>query len=101
MGRQFDELITQLPGAIQQVTSYLEQTEWGRWVLGRAAKAGHWFAQPEVMARDRGRAVAMRLKPAVCGAKRSWERNLRGPTTPHMAQLNVVSRDLEGVDCGA
>lgn len=50
VGRQFDELIAQLPGAVQQLTSHLEQTEWGRWLLGRAAKAGQWFAQPEAMA---------------------------------------------------
>lgn len=50
VGRQFDELIAQLPGAVQQVTSQLEQTEWGRWILGRAAKAGQWLAQPEALA---------------------------------------------------
>ncbi len=49
VGRQFDELVAQLPGAVQKVTSKLEQTEWGRWVLGRASKVGQWLARPEAM----------------------------------------------------
>jgi predicted PurR-regulated permease PerM len=49
IGRQFDELIAQLPGAMAKLTAYLEQSEWGRWILERAAKAGQWLAHPEAL----------------------------------------------------
>ncbi len=46
VGRQFDELIAQLPGAVDKVTAHLEQTDWGRWILSRATKAGQMMSQP-------------------------------------------------------
>lgn len=49
VGSQFDQLVEQLPGAVQKVSGYLEQQEWGRWLLGRAAKLGEMASQPGAM----------------------------------------------------
>ncbi len=49
VGRQFDELIAQVPGAVRQVTASLEDYRWGRWLLERARSAGDLLTRPEAM----------------------------------------------------
>lgn len=46
VGRQFDELIAQLPSAVRQVTASLEDYRWGRWLLERARNAGDLLSRP-------------------------------------------------------
>lgn len=57
VGRQFDELITQLPQAARELSASLEQYQWGRWVLARFDAAGELLARPEAM-QGAGRALS-------------------------------------------
>lgn len=49
VGRQFDELIAQVPAAVRQVTTSLEDYRWGRWLLERARNAGELLSRPGAM----------------------------------------------------
>jgi predicted PurR-regulated permease PerM len=49
VGRQFDELTTQVPQAARELTGSLERYGWGRWLLTRVQSAGEMAAKPEVM----------------------------------------------------
>lgn len=49
VGRQFDQLVAQLPGAVQKATASLEQYGWGRWLLERAHHVGDLLRQSGAM----------------------------------------------------
>lgn len=49
VGRQFDELMTQIPGAVRELSAALEQHGWGRWLVARGQNTGELLARPEAM----------------------------------------------------
>lgn len=49
IGRQSDEMITQIPEAAASLRVSLEQFGWGRWLLARVQSTGEIAAKPEVM----------------------------------------------------
>jgi predicted PurR-regulated permease PerM len=57
VGRQFDELIAQLPGAVRELSAALEQHGWGRWLVARGQSTGEMLARPEAM-QGAGRALS-------------------------------------------
>ena len=57
VGRQFDELIAQMPGAMRELTGSLEQHGWGRWLVARGQNTGEMLARPEAM-QGAGRALS-------------------------------------------
>ena len=57
VGRQFDELLTQMPGAARELSASLEQYGWGRWLVARAQSTGEMLARPEAL-QGAGRALS-------------------------------------------
>lgn len=57
VGRQFDELLAQLPEAWRGLSASLDQYRWGRWLVARVHGAGEMLAQPEAM-QGAGRALS-------------------------------------------
>jgi predicted PurR-regulated permease PerM len=56
VGRQFDQLIAELPGAAREVTASLEQYGWGQWLLARFENAGEMLERAGAM-QGAGRAL--------------------------------------------
>ena len=57
VGRQFDQLIEEMPGAVRELAGSLEQYGWGRWLVARGQSTGEMLAQPEAM-QGAGRALS-------------------------------------------
>ena len=49
VGRQFDEILTQVPEAARSLSTSLSHFKWGQWLLTRMQNAGDLLARPEAM----------------------------------------------------